>query len=247
MDSLGKVVVLRRGSSGPSESYAFDGSDWSLLPTATGKYTGSTLNSVEKQGWWIGGRTYTDSGSYSAEYTSEILVESDWKQGPQFTGMPKEGCLLHINETTTMLIGGHISGHYSNKVFLYDWTSNRWIDFIPLNEAKAYLGCAVLEGQGVLVVGGWNGTKLRSVELFDFHSNAWTQQPDLPKSIIDALRPVIMPHGNTVVGVFTINNKVYKRAEDGSWSPIEGITLPRKFGRNDNAFLVPNDFDVTCN
>ena len=148
-----------------------------------------------------------------------------------------------------MLIGGHNSGWYSNKVFLYDWTSNSWSNLAPLIEARSRSGCAVLEGQGVLVVGGWSGNDLQSVELFDFQSNTWVQQPAVPQSI-KAADPVIMLHEDTVVGVFNDNDKVYKRAADGSWAPIEYITLPSAFrdNRYDNAFLVDNTFNVNnCN
>ena len=82
VDSLGKVVVLRNGESGPSETRAFDGSNWSLLPNAADRYSmGDTLNSVEKKGWWIAGRTYTGQYVVSAEYTSEILEGNGWVPG----------------------------------------------------------------------------------------------------------------------------------------------------------------------
>ena len=129
--------------------------------------------------------------------------------------------------------------------WLYDWTAGAWSESNQLNQGRGYHGCALLEGQGVLVASGWDGSSyVYSVELYDPETGTWTPQPSLPQDI-DPGSPVLLPgHSGTVVALFSGEDEVYQRAEDGTWSPMEGVVLPETFDGYyaDAAVLVPAEF-----
>ena len=114
-------------------------------------------------------------------------------------------------------------------------------------------GCAVLEGQGVLAVDGNNYQDgdgiLNTVEFYNFTSKTWTLQQNLPDELEESgMGPILLTVGNSVLGLFDDTSKVYKRAEDESWAPIDGVTLPNDFrdNRYRQAFLIPSTYDMQC-
>ena len=202
-----------------------------------------THNLIVDQGMWVTGRLQTGNNSCSVEeWTSEIYTGESWIPGPQHPADSSPNpCLAEVNSTHSLLTGGVFS---YKKVWLYDWTAGAWSETNQLNRRKWYHGCAVLEGQGVLVAGGRNGVNyVQSVELYDSETDIWTPQPSLPQDIFP-YRPVLLslPLG-TVVAVFEGEDEVYQRADDGTWSAIEGVVLPAKYsGHGDPAALFPVDF-----
>ena len=79
--------------------------------------------------------------------------------------------------------------------WLYDWTVGAWSESNKLlNQGRYEHGCLVLEGQGVLVAGGYDNCvhDVYSVELYDPKTGIWTPQPSLPQDI-DPAFPVLLP------------------------------------------------------
>ena len=244
MESLGAVVACGGYNLADSSScWSCDGTSWTPLPDSTQRHCyKDSPNQIVDKGMWVTGRLQTGDYYCSDEWTSEIYTGETWILGPQHPeGYSEHSCLAEVNSTHSLLTGGYPT---KTSSWLYDWTAGAW-SINKLNQARYEHGCAVLEGQGVLVAGGFDGgSSLYSVELYDPETGIWTPQPSLPQDIIP-LDPVLLPlHSGTVVALFIREDEVYQRVENGTWSAMEGVVLPKTldFDNRDAAALVPADF-----
>ena len=99
-----------------------------------------------------------------------------------------------INEDDEyMLIGGGLSGQVQKSTYYHCNTSNSlswldynyygngpWLEGPDLKEARAYHTAGLIFDKGnhtqyTVVVGGWNGSPMSSVEILKEGSNEWTQ------------------------------------------------------------------------
>ena len=62
--------------------------------------------------------------------------------------------------------------------YKYNFKLNEWYGIASMRINKQKFACAVFEGK-IVVTGGWNGIKLKSVEAYDHHENKWTLLPDM--------------------------------------------------------------------
>ena len=245
MKSLGAVVACGGYSHADSSScWAFDGSSWTPLPDSTQHHCWfDSPNLIVDKGMWVTGLLEdTGNGDCSDEWTSEIFTGDTWIPGPQHPAdYSLFSCLAEVNSTHSILTGGYPT---QTSSWLYDWTAGSWSESNELSEGRYEHGCAVLEGQGVLVAGGYDDGKVYSVELYDPQTGIWTPQPSLPQDI-EPTETVLLPlSSGTVIALFYGKDEVYQRLEDGTWSAMEGVVLPSKFQgyRADSAVPVPADF-----
>ena len=184
IESLGAVVACGGlDLADSSRCWTYDGSRWTPLPDSSQHHCHfNTPSIIKDQGWWVAGRLQTDYSSCSySEWTSEIYTGEEWIPGPQHpTGFSQYFCLVNVNSTHTLIAGGYPTDEAS---WLYDWTAGAWDQTGNLTEGRFRHGCAVLDGQGVLVAGGYYDRPLYSVELYDPETGIWTLQPSLPQDI----------------------------------------------------------------
>lgn len=91
-------------------------------------------------------------------------------------------CALMLNPNKVMVIGGNIGKFVgSPKTFILDIDKKEWSEGPELNHGRYYHSCACLKNQGevrgVVVAGGWNSTRLRSVEILNLEENVWRLGP----------------------------------------------------------------------
>ena len=256
MESLGLVLACGgKDLADSSKCWAFDGSSWTSLPDSIhGHCYDDSPSLIVDQGWWVTGRLQIGDGSCSATKTTcgetgVIFTGEEWIKGPPHPiGYSRYySCLAQVNSTHSLYTGGQRSW---TKSWLFPWTEGHWTGTGELNEGRMNHGCAVLEDQGVLVAGGRNedDDRVYSVELYDPETGIWTLQPSLPQEI-EPSKPVLLPwdSAHTVIALFQSNNEVYQRAEDGTWSALEGVLLPELISSpHYGATVVPDDFAYGC-
>ena len=244
MDSLGAVVAC--GGRHPSDAdycSAYDGSEWIRLSKSLQQHCNSGSNSlITDKGLWITGSLQDWNGCLPLQWTSTIFSGLKWMEGPLPPKSAGGSCPAMVNSTHSVLTGGDPS---MTKTWLYDWTADTWTESGELNEGRYGHSCAELEGQGVLVVGGTNGDNVFSVELYDPETGVWTPQPSLPQDI-DPVGITLLPFAGSVIALFNGDDHVYQRAEDGTWSALEGVLLPDPFAVIDKITLAPDDFANGC-
>lgn len=249
METIGAVVACGgEDLADSSKCFAYDGSTWTSLPDSTQQHCYfESYNLIVDQGWWVAGTLQTVDGSCFIEWTSEVFNGEEWFQGPPHpTGTSTDGYyLVQLNFTHSLYTGGDPTYTAS---WLYDWTEGVWTQSGDLNEVRYGYGCAVLKGQGVIVAGGFNDDGsgyVYSVELYDPETGTWTLQPGLPHDIYTDY-PTLLPWSGSVIALFNIEEEVYQRADDGTWSPLEGVELPGLFNDYDHVTIVPDDFANGC-
>jgi hypothetical protein len=167
-------------------------------------------------------------------------------------------CIVLQNSTTAFLIGGgpQETEYSPNSYFLNTAASTlEWIQGPTLNYGRDSHSCArIRKGNSnkfsIIVVGGYNGTFMTSVEILDESSNEWRIGPDLPKGIFlstlveDHAGGVILVGGNSLSDAYLQTlYRLSDAGDDSSW-----IEMPQKLkmGRLwHTSFLVPDDI-VSC-
>ena len=253
MDSLGAVVACGgENLDDSSKCFAYDSSGWTPLPDSPQRHCWlDSLTLIVSQGMWVAGllQEYDDLyNGCSDEWSSEIFTGEEWIEGPPHPNTyATYGCLAEVNATHSLIVGGLQDNSQVSDTWLYDWTSGVWTGPIILNEGRFAHACAKLEGQGVLVAGGFDkfGSYIYSVELFDPETGVWTTQPSLPEDVYVGGPDLHPTSSGSVIAIFNKRDEVYERAEDGTWSALEGVALPERTGedsRNYRAAIVPADF-----
>ena len=82
------------------------------------------------------------------------------------------------------------------------------------------------------------------MELWDPETGIWTMQPSFPQDIV-ALQ-LLSTGRESVLALAKERDKVYQRAEDGTWGAVEGVVLPEASGLGTWGTLVPDDFAPGC-
>jgi hypothetical protein len=126
--------------------------------------------------WLTGGRLgsgYTKS--------TEFVQLTGTSPGPDLPLEVAGHCLVSLNDTTLILIGGNLqSGTNSKATWFYNTDHKTWTDGPSLTIARhAHHSCALFKSpqhghtDTVIVTGGWNGATLASTELLYLDSNSW--------------------------------------------------------------------------
>jgi hypothetical protein len=128
--------------------------------------------------WLTGGQIY-DSGSTE---TSEFVHLTGTKPGPDLPLNGHSYCLVSLNETTVLLIGGRLANGTmgSKATFYYNNDQQTWTEGPSLITGRNEHSCAQFKSpqhghtDTVIVTGGFNGEFLASTEFLNLDSNSWT-------------------------------------------------------------------------
>ena len=87
-----------------------------------------------------------------------------------------------------------------------------------------------------------------TVELYDIIQNKWIPQADLPYGLLCTEDHILLNLNGAVIALFNRDDRVFRRGDDGAWSVMEGVRLPRPFSGYDfdRAVLVPEYFSLGC-
>jgi hypothetical protein len=199
-----------------------------------------------------GGEDASDSDLNSAE----MLTEEGWEINiPSLPVFISGHCMVTINSTTVMAIGGWQNSQHSGKTFYFTFGEESWTEGPLLKNKRGYHSCGKIrrnkesQEMSIIVAGGEYGSLLSSVEILDVGSNEWQTGPELPFGIY---RPQMVEDQNGGVvligGQFSVEylDTLYllpHGGQDAVWTKME---QEMKTGRRrHSAFLVPDNI-VDC-
>jgi hypothetical protein len=191
---------------------------------------------------------------------AEILTEDGWESNiPSLPVTIYGHCMVTVNSTTVMAIGGTQNDQYSGKTFYFTTGAKSWTEGPEMKYNRTGHSCGRIrrnkdsQGTSIIVVGGYNDKLQRivsSVEILNEGSNEWQRGPELPLSIWFS-QMVEDPNGGVVlIGGYSPSDVILDTlyhlphgGQDAVWTKME---QKMKTGRQEHtAFLVPDDV-VDC-
>ncbi len=199
-----------------------------------------------------------EDGSYSLN-SAEMLTEEGWDSNiPPLPVTIYGHCMVAVNSTTVMAIGGWQNNQYSGKTFYFTFGEESWTEGPELKNKRESQSCGKIrrnkesQEMSVIVAGGYYGgsSYLSSVEILDEGSNEWQTGPDLPFGIDDSQMVEDQNGGVVLIGGWLTSvdalDTLYQLphgGQDAVWTKME---QKMKTGRRRHtAFLVP-DNSVDC-
>jgi hypothetical protein len=125
--------------------------------------------------WMTGGQLDDTRRTKSTEF----VQLTGTTPGPDLPLEVSNHCLVSLNETTLLLMGGYISGGASNSTYYYNTDHKTWTDGPSMITGKAQHSCALFKSpqhghtDTVIVTGGYNSGYPASPEILNLDSNSW--------------------------------------------------------------------------
>jgi hypothetical protein len=191
--------------------------------------------------------------------SAEMLTEEGWESNiPSLPVTIYYHCMVTVNSTTVMVIGGIQNGQWSGKTFFFTIGEESWTEGPELQNKRYFHSCGKIrrnkesQEMSIIVAGGWDGSSIvSSVEILDEGANEWQTGPELP-FVIAASQMVEDQNGGVVliggysysVGNLDTLYQLPHGGQDAAWIKMEQKMIT---GRRDHtAFLVPdNIFDCS--
>ena len=185
----------------------------------------------------------------------------NWDQSlPRLPVTQAVGCMVKVNSTTVMVIGGYQNKACSDKTFYFSKNNKVWTEGPKLLIPRCCFGCARIryDKSGylftvIVAAGGYSGTRLSSSEVLDLNTGKWKPGPELPFGIgcaplvEDAGGGVILVGGEAEVAGFQRLDKLFRLPHAGDGSKWTELPQKLKTGRSRHiAFLVPDNL-TNCN
>jgi hypothetical protein len=191
--------------------------------------------------------------SASAHKSVELLTEEGWVSNiPSFPVTISYHCIVTLNSTTVMVIGGYQNNQYSGKTFYFTFGEKSWTEGPKLKNKRGYQSCGKIrrnkenQEMTIIVAAGYNGSYLSSVEILDEGSNEWQTGPELPFGIYESQMVEDQNGGVILIGGLGNLDTLYQLphgGQDAVWTKME---QNMKTGRQSHtAFLVPDNI-VDC-
>ena len=198
------------------------------------------------------------TGGYDG-YQPEVLTEQGWEGNvPPLPVRVHAHCMVAVNSTTVMAIGGYQNDRTSGKTFYFNANGQSWTEGPELKLKRILPGCGKIrrdktsQEMRVIVAGGFEyyDSATTSVEILDEGSNEWRKGPELPFGIAHSQLVEDQNGGVVLVGGYsdsenhlsTLRQLPHGGAE-AEWSEMEQKLKIGKFWHS--AFLVPDNV-VDC-
>jgi hypothetical protein len=198
-------------------------------------------------------------GSGRPVNSAEMLTEEGWESNiPSLPVTIDVHCMVTVNSTTVMVIGGYQNGQGSSeKTFYFIFGEESWTEGPELKYKRGWHSCGKIrrnkesQEMSIIVAGGLDGSSyLSSVEILDEGSNEWQTGPELPFGIYRSQMVEDQNGGVVLIGGQSLSvdnlDTLYKLphgGQDAVWTEME---QKMKTGRyRHTAFLIPDNI-VDC-
>jgi hypothetical protein len=199
------------------------------------------------------------NGSIYNHNSAEMLIEEGWESNLPALPVTVQGhCLVTVNSTTVMAIGGFQNDHYSGKTFFFTFGEESWVEGPALKYERDAHSCGRIKRDkespemSIIVVGGSSDgyNYLSSVEILHEDSSEWQTGPELPFGIshsqmIEHLDGEVILIGgwSSEIGRLDILHQLHNGGQDAVWTRMDQRL---KKGRSyHTAFMVPDNI-VDC-
>ncbi len=195
--------------------------------------------------------------SGSALNSAEIFTEDGWKSNiPSLPVTIAGHCMVTVNSTTVMVIGGPLNGQASGKTFYFTFGEESWTEGSKLKNKRAVHSCGKIrrnkesQEMSIIVAGGSDrSSRLSSVEILDEGSNEWQTDPELPfgidnsQMVEDQNGGVVLIGGRRIGVTLDTFFQLPHGGLDAVWTKMEQNL---QTGRKEHAaFMVPDNI-VHC-
>ncbi len=206
------------------------------------------------------GKILVTGGYDASDYlnSSEMLTEEGWESNiPSLPVTILDHCIVTVNSTTVMAIGGIQNDQVSGKTFFFTFGEESWTEGPELKKKRLYHNCGKIrrnkESQevSIIVAGGHDGfSTLSSVEILDEGSNKWQTGPELPfgirlsQIVEDQNGGVVLIGGESSSGGYL--DTLYQLphgGQDAVWTKME--QKMKTVRSRHTAFMVPDNI-VDC-
>ncbi len=189
--------------------------------------------------------------------SAEMLSEEGWESNiPSLPVTISAHCMLTVNSTTVMVIGGIQNGQNSGKSFYFTFGEESWTEGPELENKREGHSCGKIrrnkesQEMSIIVAVGWGGSSLSLVEILDEGSKDWRSGPEVPFGIYES--QMVEDQNGGVILIGGSSDSVLNLAtlyqlphggQDAVWTKME---QKMKMGRfHHTAFLVPDNI-VDC-
>lgn len=174
---------------------------WSLSDITFRKRINHNLNTYGNDLFVLGGKSFSNIGRY--EYlddkievlkmsTNEIVIDhSNPHQAANFASITYNDNIIILGGSTKMKKNG--KKVYSDESHIYNITSGKWFEFPKIKTAKETQATVV--GDKIYLVGGSNGSKLNTIESYDFKTAKWKEEGQLFNAMED---PALTSHEHVI-------------------------------------------------
>ena len=189
---------------------------------------------------------------------AEMLNEVGWEN--EVTALPFTvafHCMVAINSTTLMLIGGLQNGLISGKTYYFNSVGHIWTEGPELNHNRIDPSCKRIrtdqrnQKTSIIVAGGGDSSSyISSVEILDEGSNEWRVGPELPLNISLAQFVGSENEGVILIGGYLNSDVILDTlfylphaSEGAAWMKLE---QKLKIGRRRHTSFLVSDSVADC-
>jgi N-acetylneuraminic acid mutarotase len=198
------------------------------------------------------------AGSFSYLNSTEILTEEGWESTiPSLPVTILGHCMVTVNSSTVMVIGGDQNNEASEKTFYFAFGEESWTEGPGLKNKREFHSCGKIrrnnesQEMSIIVAGGSvRDSYLSSVEILDEGSNEWQTGPELPFGIAGCQMVEDQNGGVVLIGGGSIQfdnlDTLYQLphgGQDAVWTKMEQKMKPGRCQHT--AFLVSENV-VDC-
>jgi hypothetical protein len=243
-----------QNSARSNKCYSFENNKWISSASMNSVRVGAAAAQLQDGKLLVTGGY---DGSGSDLNTAEMLTEERWESNiPSLPVTIAAHCMVTVNSTTVMAIGGGQNGFYSGKTFYFTFGEESWSEGPELKNKRYLHSCGRIrrnkesQEMSIIVAGGYDSSSyLSSVEILDEGSNEWHTGPELPFVITDSQMVEDQNGGVVLIGGSSISvhlDTLYQLphgGQDAVWTKME---QKMNTGRRDHsAFMVPDNI-VDC-
>ncbi len=246
-----------RNNVGSNKCYSLENNQWVSSASMNSIRSSAAAAQLKDKGQLLVTGGYDGSGTHLN--SAELLTEEGWESNiPFLPNTITRHCMVTVNSTTVMAIGGRQNNQCSGKTFYFTFGEESWTEGPELKIERGYHSCGKIrrnkesQEMSIIVAGGYDGSPyLSSVEILDEGSNEWQTGPELPfgirlsEMVEDQNEGVALIGGDSSSSVGDLDTlyQLSHGGQDAAWTKME---QKMKTGRAwHTAFLVPNNI-VDC-